>query len=386
MASLHPDILSAACRELYQRAGETFILPDLIRAAEGERPRRRLEIPTGEGVVVLIAEIDPAQTDRSHDPAAPLPLQITVHLEREGEALRLCRRQRDEAVRAFLMGAKAPLSLEPVDQPGRFRLSLQLAPRYSCGCGEIEAPVEGREQLARALADALYQRTAHFFADPHNGRAVWDIRAAQELFGDPKPAPEAFWPVAAPDDETPEEASVPANQASAPSRMERCRRLALAAGIATLALGASVYVMGANRDSYLRRAPMGDAAMPAAMPGPMPAAKPGATPDLDKDPSPRTAPVSPPPAPPLMFGAPRLPPPVAAPSPAKEQTPVRKAEPLQTRLAAAKPVAPPKPPVRTASVPRSSGKGAIATLNGVVRDIERLPQKIAAVVRTSQTH
>lgn len=403
MALIDQDALSTACRALYRQAGADFILPDLLRAADGAPQDRELRMATAEGVVVFAVGLDRALANRNLHASGPLPLTISIKLEREGAQERLCRRQRDELVRAFFLGARMPLTLEPVDAGRRFRLSIQLAPRYACGCGEIEAATDSREDLGASLGDALYQRTAHFFADANNGLAVWSIRAAQELFGDPRPAPEAFWPLASAEEDGADDDLEPPVTVRGTDRSRWWRSVALAAGVAAMAFGTSVYVTGAARQSPASPslgnpvpapAIRSGAALPAApaagqaAPIPERHAAPSGPAEL---PRPVASPIPASPIPlPLMLG---LPGPKGEPAKGeavKGEAPIvvaaRKSEPVKVRAAT-------KSATRGKASSRPTGiaahpatRKAIATLNGVVRDIERLPQRIAAVVRPSSTH
>jgi len=398
MALIDQDALSTACRALYRQAGADFILPDLLRAADGAPQDRELRMATAEGVVVFAVGLDRALANRNLHASGPLPLTISIKLEREGAQERLCRRQRDELVRAFFLGAMMPLTLEPVEAGRRFRLSIQLAPRYSCGCGEIEAATDSREDLGASLGDALYQRTAHFFADANNGLAVWSIRAAQELFGDPRPAPEAFWPLASAEEDGADADLEAPVTVRGTDRSRRWRSVALAAGVAAMAFGTSVYVTGAARQSPASPslgnpvpapAIRSGAALPAApaagqtAPIPERHAAPSGPAELSRS-------VASPIPLPLMLGLPAPKGELAKGEAVKGEAPIvvaaRKNEPVKVRVAARSATRGKASSRPTGIAAHPATRKAIATLNGVVRDIERLPQRIAAVVRPSSTH
>ena len=179
---------------------------------------------------------------------APARLPLRFHSEMHdatGAGVELAARDQYELVRAFLLGAKLPLSVDLIDDGPRQRLSLQLASRYSFDCGELIDPSTQPvcKDICVIVSEAIFVRSHHFFADPQNGLAVWHLRAAQELFGDPRPAPETFWPIAEGEAAAQNPFIVPPAPQAARAK-PRTRRYAIAASVLVGLLGPAVLLTG----------------------------------------------------------------------------------------------------------------------------------------------
>jgi len=101
------------------------------------------------------------------------------------------------------------------------------------------------KEICDAVARAIHARTRDFFASTLDGVETWSLRAAQDLFGEARPAPEVFWPLDRP-------AKIGSPTAAAATdvvpRAQIQRRRALAASIsaglilpAAVAMGVAIF-------------------------------------------------------------------------------------------------------------------------------------------------
>ncbi len=223
MTILPPHALRAACRAIYETAATDFTLPPLLRdASVGAPPARRIVVSSGGRAVSLSVSLDPAcaSPDPGRAPHAPVRFEVSAHDEARDVALQLDPAEQFELIRAYLLGVNEPLSVEaPLGNEG-WRLGLRLAERFNLPV-QAEFRLENGAspgEVCAVLAQSLYERTDAFFASREIGIAVWASRLSQELFGDERPAAEAFWPE--PQDE-------PANPEPLAATMVRRRSLSI---------------------------------------------------------------------------------------------------------------------------------------------------------------
>jgi len=258
MQSLDQDVLFKACRAIYEMAGSNFILPPLTRKAEmaGEQSKTIYHCRFGSWEFRFSASLDETYADRNARPNARLPIKFQVEASDTAGlgALELSGREQRELIRAFLLGAKAPISVEKLSRESGFRVSLQLASTFSVECGELMDAAGGRvpKDICDGVAHEIYERSKDFFEGAPEGLAVWSARAAQDLFGEARPAPESYWPIAAPSAEValwPIEAALPTKTSW---RTSRCSIAAcLLAGLtlpAFLALGLALHTLAQSAD------------------------------------------------------------------------------------------------------------------------------------------
>ena len=73
---------------------------------------------------------------------------------------------------------------------------LQVSATFFLECGELKD--EGADLTLQSVCNhvsrALIAKSETFFANQEDGLEVWRARVSQELFGDPRPPAEFFWP------------------------------------------------------------------------------------------------------------------------------------------------------------------------------------------------
>jgi hypothetical protein len=200
MAALAREALFTACRNIYDMAGENYVFPPLIRDVRLKaQSSYTYNFLVEGGDLFFNVELDEACADRNALPFSKLPLRFEIRLYGPGRpdlALELDESEKKALIRAFLLGAKAPIVVEPGSQGEAYKISLQLSSTYFVYCGELIDDVEDATgwQICVKVARELYKISREFFGSQEEGTAVWSLRVAQDLFGEPMPPPEAFWP------------------------------------------------------------------------------------------------------------------------------------------------------------------------------------------------
>jgi hypothetical protein len=204
VAALRWEDVVEACRVIYKAAGESFMLPPLIRdaSAGAARPGYTYYSLTDDRCVRLVVEFDQDYVDANRPPYARLPLLFRCELcdlDFRETPVPLDEATRFELIRAFLLGAKAPIFADPSPGGAGYKLSLQLSSTFFVECGELidEGGHPTPTAISRTVASALYERSADLFKSREDGVAVWSLRARETLFGETPPPPESLWPDAA---------------------------------------------------------------------------------------------------------------------------------------------------------------------------------------------
>ncbi|MGA8171110.1 MAG: hypothetical protein WB816_09835, partial [Methylocystis sp.] len=88
------------------------------------------------------------------------------------------------------------ISANELRLPRNYNLRIQLSSTLFLECGELidESDELSPEDICNQVSLDLYGKSCDFFGSPQDGLTVWRVRVAQELFGEPKLAPEVFWP------------------------------------------------------------------------------------------------------------------------------------------------------------------------------------------------
>ncbi len=193
MPALEQKRLLEACQALGEAVAGQPMLPPLIReAGEGEGSGGAVHyVATGDAWVRLEARFDKAYVNRHAFPLKRLPLLIECALcdrERRPQAKAFDEEEKFALVCAFFLAAQTTIGVEPIEDKGEYRLSLQLSPTFVVEWREAFAPdaLESCETLCRRVASSLWDKSREFFASERVGMAVWNLRAAQELLGAPK--------------------------------------------------------------------------------------------------------------------------------------------------------------------------------------------------------
>ena len=258
--ALDQESLNSACRALYDRAGEDFTLPPRAEADDaGAQPGHASAIhiydcPAGDCDISFLVALDEARVGRD----AAIPLEFKAELRCAQDQTRVVEvdgRIRFELIRAFLLGVKAPMFARRLEGALGYRLSIQLSSTFFVDCGDLDvAGVDAPGQVCDLVAEQVYSRTKDLFMGPAQGHAVWRQRAAQDLFGEAKPAADVFWPAGRPTlAVTPQPVADPralpniaaraeAHPTARPMRRRMARSLsrpAIAAALVTAVLGAA---------------------------------------------------------------------------------------------------------------------------------------------------
>ncbi len=202
MLTLGQTEVFEACRALYKMAGEDFMLPPLIRHVEtiAASSSRVYHIQTKTNRVKFGIEFDQTYVDKSTFPLMRLPLLFKSSicaLASGNLEVELDDAERAALIRAFLLGAKAPIVVEKSALAARYKILLQLSSTFFVDCGELigEGSDLTSDVICGRVGMSVYDKSTDFFQSPQEGLAVWSARAAQELFGMPKPSAETFWPI-----------------------------------------------------------------------------------------------------------------------------------------------------------------------------------------------
>jgi hypothetical protein len=202
MSTLDQTEVFEACRALYKMAGEDFMLPPLVRHIEiiTESSSQVYYIQTRTNLVKFVVEFDQTYVNKSKFPLKKFPLlfrSIICGQASGTSEVELGDAERAALIRAFLLGAKAPIVVEKSALAARYKILLQLSSTFFLDCGELidEGSDLTSDVICGRVGMSLYDKSKDFFQSPQEGLAVWSARAAQELFGMPKPSAETFWPV-----------------------------------------------------------------------------------------------------------------------------------------------------------------------------------------------
>ncbi|MCB1535212.1 MAG: hypothetical protein KDJ44_10925 [Rhodoblastus sp.] len=197
MSALGPHSLNEACRTIYVRAADNFVLPPLIQdAAEPEPPHRRIEI-SGDGFCVLFrvyyesAGAAPGPLERP-----PLRFEIEACADADGQAVTLSERDRLEMIRAFLLGVRDPVAVDAPADGADLRVGLRLNGRMTLWSPQTAPLSEGLSTMAvcEQLAARLLEGTRSLFGSRAEGLEVWEVRLREELFGEPPLSADDIWP------------------------------------------------------------------------------------------------------------------------------------------------------------------------------------------------
>ena len=201
VAELNQEMLFATCRAIYEMAGENYVLPPLIRDAGSleTQPSYMYSCPVGKDELHFLVALDEAYADRNALAYSRLPLKFQVELrdtKLHNPAVEISGSEKYELIRAFLLGAKIPILAEKINEEPKYKLSIQISSRFFVDCRELSTEHGGcfSKVICDNVGRKIYERSREFFADQQQGLAVWSLRAAQGLFGEAKPVPEAFWP------------------------------------------------------------------------------------------------------------------------------------------------------------------------------------------------
>lgn len=203
MSVLAGEALFTACRNIYDMAGDNFVLPPLIRDARRleTQSRHTYNFLLEKGDLYFNVELDEACADRNASPHSKLPLRFHIELHDANwpnRLIELDQSEKNELVRAFLLGVKAPIAVEEDALTRSYKISIQLSSTYFVSCGEFTDKGADctSQEICHSVAREIYKASREFFGTLEEGLAVWSMRAAQDLFGEPKPSPEIFWPLA----------------------------------------------------------------------------------------------------------------------------------------------------------------------------------------------
>jgi hypothetical protein len=177
------------------------MLPPLIRDVESptEKPKHTYYSLTDAQCIRFIVEFDEAYFDANKFPLKKFPLRFRCELcdlEFQAVPLELGEIETRALIRAFFLGVKVQIIANENRLPRNYNLRIQLSSTLFVECGELidESDELSPEDICNQVSFDLYSKSCDFFGSPQDGLAVWRVRVAQELFGEPKPAPEVFWP------------------------------------------------------------------------------------------------------------------------------------------------------------------------------------------------
>ncbi len=201
MSALDREDLSDVCRQIYKTAENDFVLPPLLRDANalGQGPKHTYFGLTKNDCVRFIVELDEAYLNRSSFPLSRLPLKFRCELcdlDFKETPVQLSQSESRELIRAFFLGVKTPINAELNPLTRGIKFSIQLSSSFFVEFAEL--PAENHklapEAICRWVSGSLYEKSQEFFGGAQDGMAVWTARTTQELFGEPKPLPDTYWP------------------------------------------------------------------------------------------------------------------------------------------------------------------------------------------------
>jgi len=384
--------LLEACRDIYEAAGEDFILPPLIRTAAAGPAAHVFYSLSDTQCIRLTVGFDKAYVDENRFPLPRLPLRFVAELcdlDFEQTPTLLCDEDRAELIRAFFLGAQTPIFCERSPLAPAFSLRLKLSSAFFVECGELENSDDDPtlESICARIGGRLTEKCAGFLASDSD---VWARRAAQELFGVDKPDADQLWPESSPEThETEEPHSIepatispteigydsPARLAppTAPGNRTASVWSAAAAVVAALGLAAATMIASPVEKPAAERkfGRLVEASFD--LPPPLLQAAPDAVPLID---------VRPPPPEPVYFTPP---PPTQTPIPAKAENPPPRPKPAVSPSKAKFAVKEMKARNHHARGKESGpftkvGRAADALAGGVVKTLTQLPGKMANLI------
>jgi hypothetical protein len=185
-------------------AGDNFMLPPLIRDVDSleENARHTYYSLTDAECVRFIVQFDEAYVDDNKFPLKKLPLRFRCELcdlDFQQAPLELGEIETRALIRAFFLGVKLQILAKDNKHTGNYDLRIQLSSTLFLECGELidNSYDPTAEDICNQVSLDLYSKSSDFFGSPQDGTTVWRVRVAQELFGEPKPAAEVFWPLEA---------------------------------------------------------------------------------------------------------------------------------------------------------------------------------------------
>lgn len=199
MTALGPHWLSAACRTIYVRAADDFILPPLLQdAAEPERPHRRIEASIGD--ISILFRVFYESAGAAPGPLAHSPLRFEIEAGTGSRTVDLTDRDRLEMIRAFLLGVRQPVAVEAPPDSSDFRIGLRLNARIALWSPRTTPLNAGLSTTAvcEQLAARLLDGTRSLFGSQAEGLEVWEVRLREELFGEAPLSAEDIWPSPSP--------------------------------------------------------------------------------------------------------------------------------------------------------------------------------------------
>jgi hypothetical protein len=211
MSILGKEELSGACRTIYDAASGDYMLPPLIRDAGSDQTAKHTYYYfTKKQCLRFTVEFDKAFVDSHGFPLSRLPLLFKSELsdpEFRQPPIVLTNGENQALIRAFFLGVKSPVIAEIDPSNVGVRLSVQLSSTFFVECGELgdDDGDLSSVTICRSVSRLLYKKSAAFFEDAKIGLAIWNVRAAEELFGYTKSSAETYWPetfcaeIAAPD-------------------------------------------------------------------------------------------------------------------------------------------------------------------------------------------
>ena len=201
MSTLSRGELFEACRAIYRTAGDNFMLPPLIRDVESpeENPKHTYYCLTDTECIRFIIELDEAYVGDNKFPLKKFPLRFRCELcdlDFQESPVKLGEIETRALIRAFFLGVKVQIIANENKLTKNYNLRIQLSSTLFLECGELNDEEEGLtpEGICNQVGIDLYSKSSDFFGSPQDGITVWRVRVAQELFGEPKPAPDVFWP------------------------------------------------------------------------------------------------------------------------------------------------------------------------------------------------
>jgi hypothetical protein len=186
-----------ACRGLYCRAEGDFILPPLLRRADGsdDSSFRHCFALNFAGGLRFIVEFDKAYVESADLPLDRLPLRFMLEEQNPGVGpiQGVGELERAALIRAFLLGAKAPIKVSPI--PSGFAIFLQLSETYFFDIGRIASDVGVADPIfCDRISAELLSKSEALFASHDDGLEVWRTKVAQQLLGGPVPEADFLWP------------------------------------------------------------------------------------------------------------------------------------------------------------------------------------------------
>ncbi len=201
MPTLDRETLNEACRAIYNLAGETCILPPLTRDSElpGAQSSNVYNFRAGRLRVDFVVCLDETFVAGHALPYSRLPLKFHIEIFDESyknNVVELGGHDKNELVRAFLLGVNIPISVDQTHPDAPLRVSIQLSPTYSFECGQLSDSFDDCTaiDICNRVADAVYARSEDFFECQQDGIAVWRMHAGHQLFDEARPAAETYWP------------------------------------------------------------------------------------------------------------------------------------------------------------------------------------------------